>query len=141
MSIFWCKNISCTRYKVMLLTEKGRSDHDMVFMNYIAALTFTKKILLLQFLNDCGMKMRPSKTKILIQKYISIRPNSIIYYHQKNKKRFLWHKSHWGSWSSWESSVIGVSLASLVFEYSLRFWAVGSSLGSSVIVFSLGFQW
>ena len=41
----------------------------MVFMNYIAALKLTRKIILLQFLSDCGVKTRPSKNKVLISKF------------------------------------------------------------------------
>ena len=59
----------------------------MAFMNYIALLTFGRKILQLQFLKDCSMKTRPSKAKILIKKFIHI-THSIIYHHQKAKKRF-----------------------------------------------------
>ena len=77
-------------------------------MNYIAALTLMKKIILLQFLSDCDMKMRPSKAKVLIWKFFPI-THSIIYYNQKAKKSFLRRKSYWGSWNSWESSVIGSS--------------------------------
>ena len=38
-------------------------------MNYIAALTLTRKIILLQFLGDCGVKTRPSKAKVLYEKF------------------------------------------------------------------------
>ena len=40
----------------------------MVFMNCIAALTLTKKIIFLQVLSDGSVKTRPSKDKILIWK-------------------------------------------------------------------------
>ena len=42
---------------------QGFSGYYMVFMNYIAALTLTRKIILLQFLSDYGM--RASKAKVL----------------------------------------------------------------------------
>ena len=59
----------------------------MVLMNYIATLTFTRKIVLLQFLSDCSTKTMPSKTKISIWKFFPI-IHPIIYHHQKAKKNF-----------------------------------------------------
>ena len=102
----------------------------MVFMNYIAALKLTRKIILVQFLSDCGVKIRPCKTKVLIWKFSPI-IHTIIYYNQSAKKRFLRRKSYWGSWNYWGSSVIGSSLTSLLILFSLT---------SSVILFSLGFS-
>ena len=58
-----------------------------------------KNFFLLQFLNDYGVKRRPSKAKVLIWKFFPI-THSIIYYNQKAKKSFLRHKSHWNSWGS-----------------------------------------
>ena len=57
MTIFWCKNDSYIRYKMLLFTEKqsmciysgfyqGLSGYYKVFKNYIASLTFTKKFIL-----------------------------------------------------------------------------------------------
>ena len=45
---------------------QGLTGYVIVFMNYIAALTLTTKIILLQFSSDCGIKTRPSKAKVLI---------------------------------------------------------------------------
>ena len=66
-------------YKTLLLTEKimlnysgfyqGLSGYYMVFMNYIAALTLTRKTILFQFLSDCGVKGRPSKAKVLYENF------------------------------------------------------------------------
>ena len=64
---------------------QGFSGYYMVFMNYIAALTLTRKIILLQFLSDYGM--RASKAKVLKWKYFSI-THSITYCDQKVKKNF-----------------------------------------------------
>ena len=38
-------------------------------MNYIAALKLTRKIILVQFLSDCGVKIRPCKTKFLFENF------------------------------------------------------------------------
>ena len=153
------KNVSWIRYKTLLLTEKimcdfsgfyqGLSGCYMIFMNYIAALTLTKKITLLQFFSDCAVKTRPSKAKVLIRKFFPI-THSIIYYNLKAKKSFLRCRGHWGSWKSWRSSVIGSSLGSSAIIFSLGFSmfrsfldfsVVGSSLWSSVIGSFLSPQW
>ena len=42
------------------------SGHYTVFMNYIAALTLTRKIILLQFSRDCGLTKRLSNATVLI---------------------------------------------------------------------------
>ena len=82
------------------------------------------------------MKTRPSKTQILIWKFIPI-THSIIYHYQKAKKSFLWRKSCWRSWSSWRSSLIALSLGSTVIGPSIGFSLIGFSLGSSAIGSSL----
>ena len=57
-------------------------------MNYIAALALTRKIILLQFLSDCGVDTRSFKAKVLTWKFFPI-THSIIYYNQKAKKSFF----------------------------------------------------
>ena len=54
----------------------------MVFMNYIAALTLTRKITSLQFLSDCGVKTRSSRAKDLRWKIFPI-THFIMYYNEK----------------------------------------------------------
>ena len=76
MLILWYKNVSRKTYRTLLLTEKivrnysgfyqGLSDYYMVFINYIVLLKLTKKIILLQYLSECGVKTRSSKAKILV---------------------------------------------------------------------------
>ena len=67
---------------------KDLSGYYIIFMNYIAALTLTKKILLLQFLSECSIEARPSKNKIFKWKSIpSTYP--FIYHHQKAKTTFF----------------------------------------------------
>ena len=44
---------------------QGLIGYYMVFKNYIAALTLSRKIILPLFLSGCGVKMRPSKAKVL----------------------------------------------------------------------------
>ena len=61
------------------------SGYYMAYINYIAALTFLRKILQLSYLNDCKMKTRPYKTIIFISKFIPI-IYSIIYHHQTPQK-------------------------------------------------------
>ena len=51
MSEFWCKNVSCTRYETLLLTENDMRNYSgfyqdlscyyIMFINFIAALTYT----------------------------------------------------------------------------------------------------
>ena len=60
----------------------------VVFMSYIAVWKFTRKTILLQFLSDCGLKMRPSKGKILIWKFFPA-THSIMYYNKKSQKEFF----------------------------------------------------
>ena len=61
--------------------------------------------------------------------------HSIIYYNQEAKKSFLHCKGHWGSWKSWRSSVIGSSLCSSVIVFSLGFSMFRSFLDFSVFFF------
>ena len=46
---------------------QGLSGYYMVFMNYIVALR--GKIILLQFLSDCGVKTRSSRVKLLHENF------------------------------------------------------------------------
>ena len=71
MQILWYENVSWTRYKKLLLTEKIMRNYSgfyqnisgtyIVFVNYIAGLTLPRKIILLQFLSDCKRSLLRSK--------------------------------------------------------------------------------
>ena len=90
-------------------------------MNYIAALTLTRKIILLQFLSDCGVKTRPSKAKVLMRKIFPI-SHSIIYYNQKAEKSFCGTKVTEGPETPegpHSSSVLSRFLSDWVFFRSL----------------------
>ena len=58
----------------------------VITMNYIVALTLTRKTILFQVLSDCDVKTRPFK-----RMFFPI-IHSFIYYNKKAKKRFLWCK-------------------------------------------------
>ena len=66
------------------------------------------------------MKMKPSKTKTFLWKFIPI-IHSVIYHYKKPKKVNLRSKSHWGSWSSWGSSMIALFLGFTVIRVVFRF--------------------
>ena len=97
------KNVSWTRYKTLLLTEKimrnysgfyqDLSGYYMVFMNYIAiTLTLTRKIILLQFVSGCDVKTRLSRPRFSSEKFF---PNthSFRHYNQKTKRRVFFEAS------------------------------------------------
>ena len=133
----------------------------MVFMNYTAALKLTRKIILLQFLSDCGVKTRPSQNKVLISKFS---PSPTLSYNitKKTKKVFYGAKFfkvlkllrvHSGrvlfrvlrdsvvfrflsDWVFFRFLFLLVLSDRVLFESSVK----GSSKGSSVIDSSLGYQ-
>ena len=86
----------------LLLTEKimrnysgfyqDLSGYFIVFMNYVAALILTRKVILFQFVSDYAKKRGFLKPKFLFEVFFAI-AHSILYYNKKDKKRFLVHKS------------------------------------------------
>ena len=76
-----------------------------LFMNYIVTLAFTRKILNFNFQVAGSIKMKPSKAKIFLWKFIPTLSYTIA---KKSKRVNLPRKSHWGSWSSLEAATGGV---------------------------------
>ena len=97
----------------------------VVFMSYIAVWTFTRKTILLQFLSDCDLKMRPSKGKILIWKFFPA-THSIMYYNKKSQKEFFAAQK--------VLRVVKLSDRRTLFDFSV----IGSVKGSPVIDSFLG---
>ena len=72
--MLWYNSVSWTRYQKKLcvtIRDFIKVSVAIVYMNYIAALPLTKKVILLQFLRDCGVKTRLSKAKVLSYKVLS----------------------------------------------------------------------
>ena len=85
MSIFWCKNVFCTRYENLLFTEKNIYNYSGFYQALSAINVY--EIFLASVFKSYSIKWRPSKTKIAMWKSIPI-THCVIYHHQKAKRIF-----------------------------------------------------
>ena len=124
-SIFWCKNVPCTRYETLLLTEKNLRSYSGFQKGLIHQLhcdfsDYEKNTLAWIFKWLVAWKRSLPRPKFFFE---NLSPSSTLSYTitKKPKRVNLRRKSHWGSWSSWGSPLIALSLGFTVIRVLFRF--------------------